>query len=141
MHSHNYIELNMLRLLAGLTRRFSTIKKKVEGIPNIRDFMNEASSETHQSKSYMKDLPVSGVKLTYYIESYGCQMNTNDTELVRSILSERYTETHDEREAEIVMLNTCAIRDSAEQKIYQRVNDFKKNKIVAVLGCMAERVK
>mgnify|MGYP000883498291 CR=1 FL=1 len=68
-------------------------------------------------------------------------MNTNDTELVRSILSQRYTETNDAEDAEIVMLNTCAIRDSAEQKIYQRVNELKKNKIVAVLGCMAERVK
>lgn len=68
-------------------------------------------------------------------------MNASDTELVRSILSHRYAETNEENKAEIVMLNTCAIRESAEQKIYQRVNELKKNKIVAVLGCMAERVK
>jgi tRNA-2-methylthio-N6-dimethylallyladenosine synthase len=67
-------------------------------------------------------------------------MNTNDTELVRAILSKNYIET-DEHTADIVMLNTCAIRDSAEQKIYQRVHELNRNKIIAVLGCMAERVK
>ena len=83
-----------------------------------------------------------------YIETYGCQMNVADSEVVASIVGMAgYTATDDIDRADAVLLNTCSIRDNAEQKIYGRLQYFKSlnNKgrklIVGVLGCMAERVK
>ncbi len=67
-------------------------------------------------------------------------MNENDSEIVRSLLSQKYVEK-DKVDADIVFLNTCAIREAAEEKIYQRINELKKTKVIGVLGCMAERLK
>ncbi len=84
----------------------------------------------------------------FYIESYGCQMNVSDSEIVGAILNEKgIMPTSTAEEASIILLNTCAIRDNAEQKIRHRLKELKhikkqKNKlIVGVLGCMAERLK
>ncbi len=83
-----------------------------------------------------------------FIETYGCQMNVADSEVVASIMQMGgYSVTEDMREADAVFLNTCSVRDNAEQKIYGRLEylrSLKKKKrglIVGVLGCMAERVK
>ena len=82
-----------------------------------------------------------------YIETYGCQMNVNDTEVVFSILcKEGYSRTESMEEADIIMANTCSIRDNAEQRILGRIEQFqtqKKNRpvVVGILGCMAERLK
>ena len=83
-----------------------------------------------------------------YIESYGCQMNFADSEIVASILSETgYTTTGDYTEADVVFINTCSIRENAEQRVRNRLSQFKKEKkrnpglIIGVLGCMAERLK
>lgn len=83
-----------------------------------------------------------------YIESYGCQMNFSDSEIVASILEEQgYQTTRLMQEADIVFLNTCSIREKAEQTVRKRLGSFhkaKKNKpelIIGVLGCMAERMK
>jgi tRNA-2-methylthio-N6-dimethylallyladenosine synthase len=83
-----------------------------------------------------------------FLESYGCQMNFSDSEIVASILTENgFTTTRNEKEAHVILLNTCAIRDNAEQRVRNRLKDFKKEKIkrpgliVGVLGCMAERLK
>ncbi len=83
-----------------------------------------------------------------YLESYGCQMNFADSEIVASILkNEGFETTKDVNEADAVFINTCAIRDNAEQRVRTRLKDFKKIKkenpdlIVGVLGCMAERIK
>lgn len=83
-----------------------------------------------------------------YIESYGCQMNFSDSEIVASILvKEGFSTTQNIHEADIVFLNTCSIRDKAEQTVRNRlgqVNALKKNNpslMVGVLGCMAERLK
>ena len=93
-----------------------------------------------------RSVPANGKKL--FLESYGCAMNFSDSEVVASILSEKgYTTTRDELEADVILLNTCSIRDNAEQKVRTRLNDFKNRKkrqpglIVGVLGCMAERLK
>ena len=87
-------------------------------------------------------------KRRLYIESYGCQMNFSDSEIVTSILQEGgYTTTANFENADVILLNTCAIRDNAEQKVRNRLNNFgylKKKRpdlIVGVLGCMAERLK
>lgn len=82
-------------------------------------------------------------KRKVYIESYGCQMNFADSEVVASILmKEGFSTTTDENEAELILLNTCAIRDNAEQKVRNRLVHLKKHKAkIGVLGCMAERLK
>ena len=83
-----------------------------------------------------------------YIETYGCQMNVADSEVVASVMQMAgYETTEDISEADAVFLNTCSVRDNAEQKIYHRLEalDAERRKgrqlIVGVLGCMAERVK
>ncbi len=83
-----------------------------------------------------------------YLESYGCQMNFADSEVVASILAnEGYSTTKNLEEADVVLLNTCSIRDNAEQRVRNRLTHFKRNKednpnlVVGVLGCMAERLK
>ena len=94
----------------------------------------------------VKPLVKTGRKV--YLESYGCAMNFSDSEIVASILSENgYITTRDEFEANIILLNTCSIRDKAEETIRKRLTNFKNRKtkrsglIVGVLGCMAERLK
>ena len=84
----------------------------------------------------------------FYLESYGCAMNFSDSEIVASILTgQGFSLTTDFNNADVIFLNTCAIRENAELKVRNRLNDFKKNKksnpglIVGVLGCMAERLK
>ncbi len=83
-----------------------------------------------------------------YIESYGCQMNFSDSEIVASILQQAGFDTTSEiQEADLVFLNTCSIREKAEQTVRNRlthINGLKKKKpelVVGVLGCMAERLK
>jgi tRNA-2-methylthio-N6-dimethylallyladenosine synthase len=83
-----------------------------------------------------------------YIETYGCQMNLADSELVGGILDGHgYVATADPADADIVLLNTCAVRENAEQRIYGRmgyIRGFKKRNpdlVVGILGCMAERLR
>ncbi len=87
-------------------------------------------------------------KRSIYIETYGCQMNLADTEIVAGILDRQgYRICTDIREADAVFLNTCAVRDNAEQRIYGRLANLKPLKadrshlIVGILGCMAERLR
>lgn len=84
----------------------------------------------------------------FYIESYGCAMNFNDSEIVASILNtEGFGATRNVEEADLVLLNTCSIREKAEQTVRKRLTEFKSIKkakpgfLVGVLGCMAERLK
>ena len=83
-----------------------------------------------------------------FLESYGCQMNFSDSEIVASILTEKgFRMTQNFEEADLIFLNTCAIRENAELRVRNRLNDFKRVKkknpklLVGVLGCMAERLK
>ncbi|MBR5833928.1 MAG: tRNA (N6-isopentenyl adenosine(37)-C2)-methylthiotransferase MiaB [Bacteroidales bacterium] len=83
-----------------------------------------------------------------YIETYGCQMNVNDSEVVLSILQdEGYSLTENIEEATLILANTCSIRDNAEQRIWGRIDQFRLQKrtrpevIIGILGCMAERLK
>jgi len=83
-----------------------------------------------------------------YLETYGCQMNVNDSEVVASILlANGYSITQEINEADIILINTCSIRENAETRVFGRIDLFgqvKKNKpsvIIGVLGCMAERLK
>jgi tRNA-2-methylthio-N6-dimethylallyladenosine synthase len=83
-----------------------------------------------------------------FIESYGCAMNFSDSEIVASVLSAKgYTTTSDYKSADLILVNTCAIRENAEQKVRNRLKEFtsvkRKNPslLVGVMGCMAERLK
>ena len=84
-----------------------------------------------------------------YIETYGCQMNVADSEIVASIMSDAgYFMTEDIEKSNVILLNTCSVRDNAEKKIYNRLSQLrglkkkKNNKlVVGILGCMAERMK
>jgi tRNA-2-methylthio-N6-dimethylallyladenosine synthase len=88
----------------------------------------------------------SGKKL--YIESYGCAMNFADSEVVASILAkDGFQTTTNSEDADVILLNTCSIRENAEVRVRKRLHDFKKQKksqpelVVGILGCMAERLK
>ena len=92
--------------------------------------------------------PHLGLHKKVAIESYGCAMNFSDSEIVASILAqEGYDTTQNLHEADLILINTCSIRDKAEQTVRKRLAEFnaikKKNKSlkVGVLGCMAERLK
>lgn len=83
-----------------------------------------------------------------YVESYGCQMNFSDSEVVASIMTnEGYITTRNIEEADVVLINTCSIRENAETRVRNRLTEFKKRKsdqpelVVGILGCMAERLK
>jgi tRNA-2-methylthio-N6-dimethylallyladenosine synthase len=83
-----------------------------------------------------------------YIETYGCQMNVADSELVMGILKDKgYDLTTDLKSADVILLNTCSVRDNAEQRIYGRLGNLKKIKerkpstVIGILGCMAERLR
>src|ERR1035441_4889946 len=81
---------------------------------------------------------------TFYIETFGCQMNAHDSEkVVGTLLNEGYSRVEQPEDAELVLYNTCSIRDKAEQKVFYRLQQFKreagKGKIFGVLGCVAQQ--
>ncbi|MFB0945714.1 MAG: tRNA-2-methylthio-N6-dimethylallyladenosine synthase [Spirosomataceae bacterium] len=103
-----------------------------ENVEEIRVSIDEKSTKTRK----------------LYIESYGCQMNFADSEIVASILrNEGFATTSVKEEAELILLNTCAIRDNAERKVRKRLTELKALKVqnkkvkIGILGCMAERLK
>ncbi len=105
--------------------------------------------ENRQGEAFMPvHVKESIFKKHFYIESYGCAMNFADTEVVASILQNNgFGSTKNVEEADLIFINTCSIREKAEQTVRNRLNDFKKVKkakpgmLVGVLGCMAERLK
>jgi tRNA-2-methylthio-N6-dimethylallyladenosine synthase len=110
---------------------------------------DKVQDEARQGEAFApfaRDLNV--YKKRFYIESYGCQMNFADSEVVASILyNEGYGATRNPEEADLIFINTCSIREKAEQTVRNRLSQFKKTKeqkpgmLVGVLGCMAERLK
>jgi len=89
-------------------------------------------------------MAVSSAQKTFYIETFGCQMNFHDSEkVVGTLISEGYAQVQREEDADLILYNTCSIRDKAEQKVFHRLNDFKKlrkeGKQFAVLGCVAQQ--
>jgi len=84
----------------------------------------------------------------FYMESYGCQMNFSDSEIVASVLSDAgFVPTRDMEDADLILINTCSIREKAEETVRKRLREFNKVKkykpgtLIGVLGCMAERLK
>lgn len=105
--------------------------------------------ESRQGEAYAPfELDPTTYKKRFYIESYGCQMNFADSEVVASILhNEGFGATRNVEEADLIFINTCSIREKAEQSVRKRLTEFKKIKqakkglLIGVLGCMAERLK
>lgn len=132
--------------------------------PSLQDFLSAShlknlDPNVKELDSTMADdtpyLQVKGRKLgagaKYFVEVYGCQMNVNDTEILMAIMNGAgYVKADDQDEADIVFLVTCAIRENAESKIWNRLAELKRRRLgpmkdkaplVGVLGCMAERLK
>ena len=113
--------------------------KKVEKNPYLYNGESTILKNQDSSKKVGKSL---------YIESYGCAMNFSDSEIVASILKkEGYITTNNSDEANLILINTCSIREKAEQTVRKRIKDFKKKKkknsdlVIGILRCMAERLK
>ena len=109
---------------------------------------NKEIDETRQGEATVIEPAQKPTSKKLYVESYGCAMNFADSEVVASIMtSEGYTTTRDVEEADIVLINTCSIRENAESRVRKRLTNFKKRKqrqpdlVVGILGCMAERLK
>src|SRR6202142_3558300 len=84
------------------------------------------------------------VEKTFYIETFGCQMNAHDSEkVVGTLLAKGYSQVETPEAADLVLYNTCSIRDKAEQKVFNRLQNFKRaagqGKIFGVLGCVAQQ--
>ncbi|XP_037347120.2 CDK5 regulatory subunit-associated protein 1 [Pungitius pungitius] len=128
--------------------------------PSFRDFIKgvsvhrtrAAAEEDSDSHAYLSEDLLVGNSRKVYFETYGCQMNVNDTEIAWSILQRKgYLRTVDLREADVVLLVTCSIREKAEQTIWNRLRQLtamKKRRLkshtpmkIGILGCMAERLK
>jgi tRNA-2-methylthio-N6-dimethylallyladenosine synthase len=114
------------------------------------DFVtNKVHDETRQGEAFAPfKNDANEYKKKFYIESYGCQMNFSDSEIVASILHESgFGATPNYEEADLVLLNTCSIREKAEQTVRSRLHVFRQQKknrpgmLIGVLGCMAERLK
>lgn len=104
--------------------------------------------EERQGEALMLETQQKGDGRKLYIESYGCQMNFADSEIVASILADTgFETTGDYHQADVIFINTCSIRENAEQRVRNRLSQFGVEKrrnpklIVGVLGCMAERLK
>jgi tRNA-2-methylthio-N6-dimethylallyladenosine synthase len=116
--------------------------------PFSGNVFDKNQDESRQGEAYTLDLPQAPGLKKMYLESYGCQMNFSDSEIVASIMAENgYVPTPTLEEADVVFINTCSIRDNAEQKVRGRLQEFRQYKkskpemVVGVLGCMAERLK
>jgi tRNA-2-methylthio-N6-dimethylallyladenosine synthase len=110
---------------------------------------NEPLTEDRQGEVLLQDtIDPNNNQKKLYLESYGCQMNFSDSEVVASILAQDgYSTTRNIAEADLVLINTCSIRDNAEQRVRNRLTEFQHHKqqnpelVVGILGCMAERLK
>ncbi|MET0466606.1 MAG: tRNA (N6-isopentenyl adenosine(37)-C2)-methylthiotransferase MiaB [Chitinophagaceae bacterium] len=109
----------------------------------------KTQDETRQGEAYAPFAQdPNSYRKRFYIESYGCQMNFADSEIVASILNqEGFGATRNVEEADLIFINTCSIREKAEQTVRKRLTEFRKLKekkrgmLIGVLGCMAERLK
>ena len=131
-----------------LKGQFSNVSEKMKDVPTLGDFMKGQSQKVINNHLILNDQQ-SLIGKKYYIETYGCQMNEADSEIVNSILqTQGMQQSGDLIDSDLILLNTCSIRENAEAKVWNRLHEIKaekkKNKkefLIGVLGCMAERLK
>lgn len=114
----------------------------------LAELMNKTHDESRQGEAFQAAESPADFQKKFYIESYGCAMNFSDSEVVAAILQEnQFSATPQFELADLVLINTCSIREKAEQTIRKRLTEFRKVKktrpgmLIGVLGCMAERLK
>lgn len=153
------------RISTVFPRFTSTATKRQQLLPDdkltLKDFLvvgknlpkpNENSINEEILPPYLENIDLDGGNRKVFFDIYGCQMNVNDIEIVWSILKARnYQKTEDVKEADVILIMTCSIRDSAETKIWNRLTHLKAMKKkrpkklgplqIGILGCMAERLK
>ena len=145
-----------LRLKKFQFRLFSSNNHNLpKDVPSLKEFLRQQPIEVFEKhKDVAKIIHTHTSPLNFHIETYGCQMNSSDSEIVRSILTVAgHKYCNNIQDADLILTNTCAIRENAESKVWHRLNYFQsmraKNKrirkhgfpLVGVLGCMAERLK
>lgn len=128
--------------------------------PSLQDFLSQSNLKENEPKlanAVAEDVPYLSIKgrnlgagAKYFVEVYGCQMNVNDTEILMSIMNGAgYTKADDQADADIIFLVTCAIRENAETRIWNRLGELKRKKmgpqkdrapLVGVLGVSAQTV-
>ena len=161
------------QLVSVAARRHSR-KSSLAGVPDLRSFMQRIAVPQDPSESatdrsqvgpdvYVDPASLGGNPLassaetseggTFYLETVGCQMNESDSEIVHSVLAQRgYSRVSTIEEADVILTNTCSIREGAEVKVWNRLAHFAQLKraraavsgkpvVIGVLGCMAERLK
>lgn len=147
--------------LPGLNKRHFA-SRSLEGVLGLKEFIVQHSSKTNiegtdLAKEWQESVARGTQKgLKVHIETYGCQMNVADSDIVRAVLLKAgHTHCDSHEEADVILTNTCAIREGAEEKIWNRLDYFQsirnKNRqlhvrkagypIIGILGCMAERLK
>mgnify|MGYP001347573312 CR=1 FL=1 len=121
-----------------------TISKNSNSLASLRD-PHAYQGHVHEFDEF---IPLNENSRKFYIESYGCQMNFSDSEIVASVLADAgFQPTRDMQNADLILINTCSIREKAEETVRKRLKEFnlvkrhKPETIVGVLGCMAERLK
>ena len=109
---------------------------------------NKVIDETRQGEALNSETSKNSSGKKLYVESYGCAMNFSDSEVVASIMAkDGYSTTRNVDEADVILINTCSIRENAESRVRTRLGDIKQKKkdnpklVVGILGCMAERLK
>ena len=134
-------------LIFGITCLSAMQETTINTIPHKNELLEENLQGDVFFQEQMLHKAEPGSK-RFYIESYGCQMNFSDSEIVASILAEvGYVPTRNMEESDLILINTCSIREKAEETVRKRLRVFDKVKaerpgtLVGVLGCMAERLK
>ncbi len=115
---------------------------------NKNETFEKTIDESQQGTALMVEVDEKSGDKKLFLESYGCAMNFADSEVVASILAkEGFSTTQNSEEADVILVNTCSIRDKAEQRVRKRLTEFRMQKkenpelVVGILGCMAERLK
>ena len=124
-------------LLVGLLRH-TLASRKTTSIPFLKDFLPPSNPLPKKPSRPLSSLDTHP---TYHIETHGCQMNVSDSELVKGMLREGWEEVPEKSKADVWLVNTCAIRERAEEKVLEKIRMNKQRQVVGVLGCMAERLK
>lgn len=125
------------------------MKTKIINYPNLNEAKSRIKTETSflaYSPKHLVEMKELGKNKKYYIHTYGCQANIRDEETIRGMLeASNYSQTQDPSKADVIIINTCAVRENAEDKVYGEIGNLKKyrkankNLVLGICGCMVEQ--